>query len=483
MVPPVRVVNVPRRVVEDQSAHALHHARLDASLLLVPGLRGGRHDAVEGVSGRFFEDYSLRTSGVRPFFSTAKSGKTGNFVYFSLQNLRNSSFEYAGETRGFSGGSLYFPPHFIDQFYKKGPSNFTKMEEQQGEGAPAARLRRRRSRESPTTRREKDRLRKKKARERTRVALQRHELSESSEDDSNVLQEEEEEENREPLEVGEELFALASLRTRETRGRNQEEHARNPPDSHQPTTSHGGPGQNGNGADTANGPSTPENTLQEEGGNTGETPCFPQRPTRTVSDAERVALAIASIKGCSRVSDRAITKILTEIVHNLDTFRDLIHTGTIRPDYTHSLRPLALRHIPKVRTNLYLEEKMADHYVHYYIRGLEAIPARYCNLPPSGALQVLREESYVRLEDIRKHHEYTHIPLGYSMDKIQQDYRNCILSMDGVEEAKNGKTTFEIVSIKIGQCVYLYWIFNPLVGYEAAKPSPESMLRYFLVTE
>ena len=358
------------------------------------------------------------------------------------------------------------------------------MEEDEG-SPPPRRLSRKRSKESPSTRREKDRLRKKKARQKRQLARSNNYLSDSSEE-GEVQHQDHEEQEQEGEEAGlqqhNDLFALGMhrqdirrnvIRQGETQGNTRIPLALPPSVGHQHTdTQHTGE------AEDDEEQLDPQNTVREQDGNSEETPNYPPEDQYHSTPAEKLALAVASIKGCSRVSDQAITKVLQEIAKNLGTFQELLQNGTIQPNYTKSLRPLAIKHIPPVKTNLYLERKEAHEYHYMYIRNLEAIPAEFCNLPPSSPLQVLREESYVRLEDLRKHHEKTHLALNMKLHDIRKEYSSCTLSMDGVEEAKNCKTTFQVISIRIGRCVYLHKILNPLVGYEAAKPSPESMLRW-----
>ncbi len=111
------------------------------------------------------------------------------------------------------------------------------------------------------------------------------------------------------------------------------------------------------------------------------------------------------------------------------------------------------------------------------MENLKTIPEEYRRQENNSTTRVIREESSVTLQQIKEHHERVHIKLGHSLEVVRKQYGNCILSLDGVEESKSGSKKFHVASIKIGECIYPYKVFDFLIGHEAAKVGTEAMLR------
>ena len=82
----------------------------------------------------------------------------------------------------------------------------------------------------------------------------------------------------------------------------------------------------------------------------------------------------------------------------------------------------------------------------------------------------------MKLRDIKKHHSRLHRAKGATEEEIRNHYGNAQLSVDGVEEARKCKKTFHVVTLRLGDCIYLYKIFNPLVGHQVANHSVQEVL-------
>ncbi len=192
---------------------------------------------------------------------------------------------------------------------------------------------------------------------------------------------------------------------------------------------------------------------------------------------ESFALKVAGIKGSSHISDQAINKLFALFVEERGNIDYLVRTRKIRPSYTNCLRPMAIRHIPRVYSAVVLEETDGEVKLKKRIADLDKIPKRVLNLPNDGNLRVLREESYVTLRSIKEHHEKIHVSQGMALETVREQYKSCVLSIDGVEETRKGKKTFHVISLQIGGCIYIYRVLNPLVKDKAAKLNLEDVLR------
>ncbi len=216
---------------------------------------------------------------------------------------------------------------------------------------------------------------------------------------------------------------------------------------------------------------------EEQAGGAGEAPRIPQGYfVEPANPTERLAMALAGVRGSSEVSDSAINKMLKVALEHREALDWLGQGGSRKNLYTKKLRPRALRHIPRVFTAILLEEKVQGGLHYRKLEELEAIPKEYLNLPNRGRIQIIREESYVKLRDIKEHHRKIHRARGVSEEELRNHYGNAAISVDGVEEGNKCKTTFHVVTLRLGSCIYLYKIFNPLVGHKVASPSVEEVL-------
>ncbi len=209
-------------------------------------------------------------------------------------------------------------------------------------------------------------------------------------------------------------------------------------------------------------------------GNHGETLNVPRPLWEDLSAEETFALAVQKVKGSSNVSDAAVNKLLEVVVENLDTLREFQGDHGTSLLYTRRLKPIASQFTPKVWSGVLLEVKHPHGLEYRHEKEMDSIPKEY--LSAGGNLRVIREEAYVHLRDIKRHHEGVHANKGVTMETLREHYGNCALSVDGVQESHKGKKKFHVVSLRLGSCIYLYKIFNPLIGHPAADPSLGELL-------
>ncbi len=209
-------------------------------------------------------------------------------------------------------------------------------------------------------------------------------------------------------------------------------------------------------------------------GNPGENPEGLRPLWENLSAEETFALAVQKVKGSSNVSDAAVNKLLEVVVENLDTLRNFQGDRGTSLLYSRRLKPLAAQFTPKVWSGVLLEVQHPQGLEYRHEQDMDAIPKEY--LEGQGNLRVIREEAYVRLEDIKRHHEGVHADKGVTRETLREHYGNCALSVDGVQESHKGKKKFHVVSLRLGSCIYLYKIFNPLIGHPASDPSLGELL-------
>ncbi len=209
-------------------------------------------------------------------------------------------------------------------------------------------------------------------------------------------------------------------------------------------------------------------------GNPEENQDPPQPLWEDLSPDEKFALAVQKVKGSSNVSDAAVNKLLEVVVENLETVRELQGDRGTSMLYSRRLKPLAAQFTPKVKSGVLLEVKHPHGIEYRHEQELDSIPKEY--LAGEGNLRVIREEAYVSLQDIKRHHEGIHAMRGITRETLKEHYQNCAMSVDGVQESHKGKKKFHVVSLRLGSCIYLYKIFNPLIGHPAADPSLGELL-------
>ncbi len=241
----------------------------------------------------------------------------------------------------------------------------------------------------------------------------------------------------------------------------------------------------GGNRDTFNNRNTEqEGNLQAEedearipGGNLAQEEALLRRKIENVSEMEKLAIAMAGVRGSSNASNAALDKTLSVVFKHMETVRKLRRNRSTKKTFSKYLRRIAGKFIPKVLTDLLLEERTTEGGVEYKrVEGLAAIPDEYRSLSNTSKMRIIREESSVSLEDIKKHHERVHLQKGMTLEEIRKQYGNCMLSLDGVEESKSGLKKFHVASIKIGECIYPYKVYDLLIAHEAAKIKTETIM-------
>ncbi len=158
-----------------------------------------------------------------------------------------------------------------------------------------------------------------------------------------------------------------------------------------------------------------------------------------------------------------------------DTLVIIKEKKMLAPNYTNGIRCYATDQLLDFPCSFLLkEEDPAGGPRYRKLENLKAVPVEYLNLPPTSRTKLLRMETYVSLKDIKKMYKEEH---GSTKD-VQQQLLNCDISADGVAESKSRARTFVVVSIRIGTCIYIYLIFNHLIGVNESKATALELLRY-----
>ncbi len=201
-----------------------------------------------------------------------------------------------------------------------------------------------------------------------------------------------------------------------------------------------------------------------------------QEPPEEEDDLAVIVKKFAQIKACSNVSEEAIEKMFKMFCQEKERINRLLLQRRITQSYKKSIKPQALKCIPTVFCSYYIEEKTEDgQTLLFKTKDVREIPTKYLNIPPTSQQKLLRMESYVKLADIKQSFIRNH-----GTDKLKEHLANCHVSVDGVKESAKGKRTFIIVTLRIHQCLYVYRVFNPLLGNQRSKPSPVEILRWVM---
>lgn len=195
-------------------------------------------------------------------------------------------------------------------------------------------------------------------------------------------------------------------------------------------------------------------------------------------DLSDIVKGLARIKISSSISDAAMDKMLRFMYKNHRKIDRLIDHGMIGDSYSRSIRPKALEETPKVICTYVTETFENGEYVKRVVTNLALIPAWILRLPNNGPIRLLRTESHVTLQSIKEHHLKVHLRMGFDREELMEQFKRLQLSYDGVEESEKGSRNFQIVTVRIGSCIYLVSISNPLIGVKSSKPSMEDILRY-----
>ncbi len=217
-----------------------------------------------------------------------------------------------------------------------------------------------------------------------------------------------------------------------------------------------------------------QNLLRmEDNGNTFVLHQEDVEPDEEEDDLAIIVKKFAQIKVSSNVSDAAIEKLFRMFCEEKERLSRLLAQRRITKSFRKSIRPQAIKCIPTVFCSYYIQEKQDDEQnILYKTSDVREIPTKYLNLPATSNQILLRMESYVKLPDIKRSYIRKH-----GTQNIKEHFANCHVSVDGVKESAKGKRTFIIVTLRINKCLYVYRVFNPLMGNQASKPSPVELLR------
>lgn len=103
---------------------------------------------------------------------------------------------------------------------------------------------------------------------------------------------------------------------------------------------------------------------------------------------------------------------------------------------------------------------------------------RYSNLTPQDRCVLLRQDAITSLKEIKQFHWTVVKSQGRSHASFLKDCSALDISIDGVQESNKAKRTLMIVSVRFGGGgIYVYRVFNPLIGIKHAKATREDIFR------
>jgi hypothetical protein len=112
-----------------------------------------------------------------------------------------------------------------------------------------------------------------------------------------------------------------------------------------------------------------------------------------------------------------------------------------------------------------------------YVKELRKIPEALLRLEPTGHIQLLRQEAYTTISEIKSFHRRLSQAQGVPMEEIVAHYKSLVVSVDGVAECKTGARSLTVCTVRFGpRAIYLWHIFNPLKSNPDARPSPTTIL-------
>lgn len=165
------------------------------------------------------------------------------------------------------------------------------------------------------------------------------------------------------------------------------------------------------------------------------------------------------------------------MVSRRDTVKELVDENLLGCSYRRSVKPVAIAGTPTFRYSVYLEDERTDPPSYHLIDNLTKIPQEYINLGPNDKRTVLCQTGYTSLAEIKRFHRKVLASRGVPHEKFLWDCQHLDLSVDGVRETNTGRRTFHIMSVRLGGNIYMYRIFNPLIGNPLAKPDLEAVYR------
>ena len=177
------------------------------------------------------------------------------------------------------------------------------------------------------------------------------------------------------------------------------------------------------------------------------------------------------------ISNAAMEDIFKVMCENIDDIRAMLRSGRITSNYRTCIKPKAMLACPNIECSYILERNIAGELTRDCKKGLESIPKEILQLSQTSPTRLLWTEASVKLADIVDHHVHAHRQLRFSAEKLHQDLANAQISVDGVRESPKGSRTFIITTIRLGSCIYVVNVLNPLLGDPKNKPTPFDILQ------
>ena len=197
----------------------------------------------------------------------------------------------------------------------------------------------------------------------------------------------------------------------------------------------------------------------------------------TQPDVEDIVRKMAGICFRHEVSDRAVEDLFSMFCANSHAICELLETGKLRASWRFFIRPKALLSCPKVRSSYVVERAYGGEVTLLSKDDLDTIPNEILTLSHDGPRRLMRTAAYVTLADIKAHHIKVHAG-KMTREEIARDLMHVQISADGVRESQKGTRSLIIVSVRIGRCIYLHSVFNPLIGVPGSRPTPTELLRF-----
>ena len=209
---------------------------------------------------------------------------------------------------------------------------------------------------------------------------------------------------------------------------------------------------------------------------TEQTPANHRPSQRKCEDDEIAELVeeVVRMKVKSQVSDAALDAMFKLFYDKHDTLVKMKERKVMALNYTNGVRPYVVDRLPDFYCSLLLKEENPARGTYYRkVEGLKSVPAEYLNLEPNSRTKLLRMETSIKLKDIKEMYKASHI----GQPQVKEQLLACDVSADGVAESKSGARTFVVVTVRIGDCIYVIRVFNHLVGVEESKATSLELLR------
>lgn len=147
--------------------------------------------------------------------------------------------------------------------------------------------------------------------------------------------------------------------------------------------------------------------------------------------------------------------------------------------YRKSIKPVVMKGLPKFTYATLVHDPSKDPPNDLvYTTDLDAIPEDLINLGLHDEKTLLRQDGFTTWQEIKAFHKKLMHRSGRSEEQFRQECLSLDLGLDGVQESKKGIRTFLIVSLRVGNYIYIIAIYNPLLSNNLAKPSATEVLRF-----